>query len=801
MVYYNIWELSNEAAKYKNCADQKLWLMDLLRNSFVFKENGLMDRYYKQFDNCLQKEIPYCSSECPFRMNVLDFMDKLGRKRYNAAYKVFRDATTFPGIVAELCPEYCGEVCPRKDLGGAVQVNMLEKSCIAKAKRKDPNDYNLPKKNGNIAIIGAGASGLACALRLASKKYTVTVFEKSAEIGGQLHELMPKEQFMAEFDLQFKYEDYTLQLNTEITELSQLAQQGFEAVYIATGKDGNDFGLGNMEEPAVELEGMAVFAGGSLMGQDPIMAIADGIDLARAIEIFLMTKVIKYPEPKPASKIQTEFHGVYHIEPASATEDTLFSEEELLHEVNRCLRCQCDSCRYHCDLTDYFDKWPLKMRDDIMTSTMAADSLVHKTPAIKLTNACTQCGLCGETCPGNIQLGDMIKEAKKRLHQLDRMPGPYHQFWVRDTEFANGPYAELTRKAPGKETCTYAFFPGCHLGAADPAYVERSYNWLLSVEPDTGIMLQCCGLPVDWAGNEEEHNAEINEIRSKWEQLGKPTMVMACASCMRHFREYLPEIPLISIYEMMEQHGMEPAVKEDTVYSVFDPCSARAEDDMRDAVRALLARTGAVLEELPDAEKHGCCGYGGNIKEANPGMAKFVAEKRSKMSDRPYIAYCINCRDVFFEEGKPVKHILDLMLDIGDGDALDRLPTVTEQRCNRVILKENLLNHLWGETMEKKPELTYNLIISDEVRDKLNRLRILEEDVCYTLEAGEKYGRRTFVPDNDSYRCYRENGHITCWIEYRVKGDAYEILNAYSHRMKIELEVVFNGRKTDTDLR
>ena len=28
-----------------------------------------------------------------------------------------------------------------------------------------------------------------------------------------------------------------------------------------------------------------------------------------------------------------------------------------------------------------------------------------------------------------------------------------------------------------------------------------------------------------------------------------------------------------------------------------------------------------------------------------------------------------------------------------------------------------------------------------------------------------------------------------------------EILNLYTHRMKIELEAVFNGRKTETDLR
>lgn len=270
---------------------------------------------------------------------------------------------------------------------------------------------------------------------------------------------------------------------------------------------------------------------------------------------------------------------------------------------------------------------------------------------------------------------------------------------------------------------------------------------------------------------------------------------------------------MISLYEAMDEQGVcekggvceKSASSSDCsradpiVYSIFDPCAARNCDEMQEAVRHLLSAAGTAYEELPTGDKHGCCGFGGNIEVASPKLAAKIADERSKLHDNPYITYCINCRDVFHDDGKPVRHILDILLDIQPPQGT--LPTVTERRCNRVALKEDLLEEIWGESMNEKPEMKYELIINPAVKEKMNALRILEEDICYVLEMGEVHGRRTFFPQADSYKCYREIGRITCWVEYRPHDGRYEICNVYTHRMKIELEVVFNGRKTDLDLR
>ncbi|MGD0341851.1 MAG: hypothetical protein ABSA76_09120, partial [Bacteroidales bacterium] len=114
---------------------------------------------------CLQNEPAFCSAECPFNLDVRDFIGKLQQGRFNSAYKTYQNAVGFPGIVAAMCSEPCRQVCPLKDTGGAISVRLLERAAMDYARNKDPDQYNMPLKDKKIAVIGAGISGLACALR------------------------------------------------------------------------------------------------------------------------------------------------------------------------------------------------------------------------------------------------------------------------------------------------------------------------------------------------------------------------------------------------------------------------------------------------------------------------------------------------------------------------------------------------------------------------------------------------------------------------------------------------------------
>jgi len=815
--------------------------------------NNIMEKYLPAFDSCLQHEKPFCMSECPLHLDVYEFIDRIREGRFNAAYKAFRNAAGFPAIAAELCSGPCRAVCPlhAENAGAesdAIELNLLERACIEYADKKEPTAYNLPRRSKKIAVAGAGISGMACALRLATKMYSVTIFEKADEIGGTLKDIMDADIYKKDFELQMKHLETDLRCGCEITSADQLTAEGFDAVYLATGKGGTDLSvpLTDDGEPCMMLGDAGLFAGGSLLGHDKIHALGDGLAAATAIDNFLMTGNLIYPTYRKTKMVLDESRITPGRTAAAADgcddRDPLsISRNDAVHEAERCLRCQCDSCRIYCDLTEYVHKWPLRIRDEILATTAPGSADIKATPAKRLINTCTHCGLCKDTCPQDIDLGGLILSARSKMHKLGKMPWVFNDFFLRDMAFSNSEAACLCRPAPcadhdsdsrqsghenEKRTCTYAFFPGCQLGASDPELVSGSYKHILEHEKDTGIMLGCCGVPAVWAGDDILHDGEISRIKTQWESLGRPTMILACPTCMNNFQRYLPEVKTVFLYDLMAEWmsanagsdsaggtaGPGPADK----FAIFDPCATNDGDSVRRSVRKICSGSGIQTVPLPQQEQHSaCCSYGGHGSIADSRFADMVRERRISESDAPYIVYCINCRDAFLGKGKPTYHILDLLLG-----REPRLSTATKRRENRIEMKEKILKEIYRESPAdadssasagssaadagSAADETDNirLEISDELKEKISSEHMLEEDIRNVVAFCERTGRSVYDTEKDTFSGYRKIGRMTHWVEYRRSADpsALILVNAYSHRMEIELELIWNGEKIDTDV-
>ena len=107
-------------------------------------------------------------------------------------------------------------------------------------------------------------------------KYEVTVYEREMVLGGQARNQMDPAEFDAEIEAQFQFEEFSRHLSETVTDLEAL-RADYDAVYVATGADGADFGLEMDPDGAFATRTPGVFIGGSLTGGDSMKALADGL--------------------------------------------------------------------------------------------------------------------------------------------------------------------------------------------------------------------------------------------------------------------------------------------------------------------------------------------------------------------------------------------------------------------------------------------------------------------------------------------------------------------------------------------
>jgi len=669
-----------------------------------------------------------------------------------------------------------------KDKGGSASLKLLEKASQDYARDTAPDQYNMPAKDKRIAIIGGGISGLACALRLLTKKYQLTVFEKSGRIGGHLHELLSPEIFMDDIRSQFIHEKYTLNLDTEIVSLESL---DFDAIYIATGKGGNDFGLSLSADVAFASTKDGVFLGGSLSGSDTMHAIADGLNASNAIETWLKTGKMNHTVPAGGTRLMPEAVRPGESPAILPYNGVSYTKAEAVDEAKRCLKCSCDACVRYSPLMGYFQKFPKRITEEVQVTIQPSSLDGNATLATRLISTCDHCGLCKEVCPKVIDTGDFLLQSHKAMREKGAMPWAFHEFFLRDMDFSNTE-AALVKPPPGIITSSYAFFPGCQLGASDPEYVTQSYRFLLKHFPGTALMLNCCGAPAEWAGDEPLHSRVIDNIRDDWDKLGQPVMILACASCKLMFRKHLPEIKAEFLYQLMADKGLQLAKRfTETTASVFDPCASRHEIQVQQSVRKLALDAGFTLEPLPlEGNLAGCCSYGGQTAIAHPPYAAYSVKQKTAQNDHPYITYCSNCRDIFAAAGKPSWHILDILF--GLGSETRRQPGISERRNNRLKLKKKLLNEFWNENAIMENPID-KLFVSAELREKLNKEWMLEQDILIVIGNCEQSGEKLFDPEAGTFSGHMNVGNMTYWVEYRLTQDkVFELVNAYCHRMKIE---------------
>ncbi len=733
---------------------------------------------FKHFsEDCFRDLLPPCTCACPLEVDVRGMMEKAQRGNFTSAYRLFRNQTVFPGIVSKVCDQPCRAACVRKNQPDeSIFLRTLEAACVQFTRDREPIHYNVPKKNFTIAVIGAGLSGLTCALKLAGRNYAVSLFQRSDKVGGRLWDSLEPEAFLYEIEEQFSAVECDMRLAAPVDSLNAIKA---DAVYIATGGSGADFGLlEGVNRDSLGTTKPGVFLGGGLLTDKPLEAIAHGLRAADSIEAFLKTGSMGGAARQSRQPVDERFYARTPAPaPSAASGKEILTSDEAVTESQRCLRCNCAICYQHCELMERFNAYPKKITTDVGTTLNVIEGLTDR-KAQRLIGACTLCGLCKRVCPASVDMETCLRDARRVLHRQGALPAAFHDFFLRDMAFSNEDAYALHAPMP---EAPLLFFPGCQLGASDPAYVEKSYAWLLEKHPGTALLLACCSVPADWAGDEILRDSVLAKIRADWERVGKPPIVLACPTCRKTFRSYFPECETLSLFDLLALDPPKARRIEESTASVYDPCSSRYDPDMRKSVRTLAEQAGLSLEELDvSGENARCCGFGGHIYSANPDQVRDIVSRRVSLNEREFITYCANCRDLFTAAGKPCRHILDVLFT--DTDSYRKPPSLTQRRGNRLALKARYA----GPVEAAKQENPMDLHIPAELTEKMNRLLILEDDARAAIAHCEATGEKLLDPASGWFTGHVRRGIITYWVTYEKTDAGFHLRNIYSHRLAIE---------------
>ena len=800
------------------------------------------DKLREWEQKCIQEEPPECTASCPIHVDARLFVKEMGRGDHEAAYKVLAKTMPFPGILGRICDYPCELRCKRGKVEAPIAIGLLERRCVENATTRQKIQI-LSKRSQRVAVVGAGLAGLTAAWDLLKKGFAVTVIDQGDRLGGTLWDLsesvLPRELLAAELAV-LEGLKAEIRLNTLLDGAAFAALESeYDALFIdreqvagcALPLGLDESGRIAMDSATGATERSGVFAGGGT-GQgkawSPVTEALQGRKGALSIERFVQNAQMvagRENEGPFATRLFASIAGVTPTPRVIPRESAIgFTADEAYAEAGRCLQCECMECVKVCLYLERYDGYPKKYARQVFNNERVIFGAAHTKN--QFVNSCSGCGLCETVCPNGFSMGDLCLEARRTMAAQRLMPASFHEFALQDLAHSTGERFALSRHQAGKSASAWAYFPSCQLCATAPMEVLSSYRFLKErLDGGVGIMLGCCGAPAYWAGREDIFAETVAALRQEWEGLGRPNVITACATCLSLFREHLPDMGSVSIWQVLEETGL-PAVAQcraaGSTVSIADPCITRHDPEIRAQVRRIAQALGILIDELAlSGDMPECCGYGGLMYNANPKLANEVIDHRAtadaappakpyaqpggwfrtarqegadtayyrtEVKEHDYLAYCAMCRDRLAAAGKRASHLMELLFPaVAGGDPAGRgWISWSERRTNRGRVKEALLREL-GERGEVSMALYENitLLMTEVVRQRIDERRILEDDIRRVIDHGERSGQRLRNNETGAFRASLQPEHVTFWVDYSPEGDGFRVLNAFCHRMQI----------------
>jgi glutamate synthase (NADPH/NADH) small chain len=178
-------------------------------------------------DRCLLCGTPVCIDACPVLLDVRGMNEAVARGDFKTAYERIRETNPLLGVTGRCCPQLqglCEDACVLKWSGQPIGIGLIQRYVADWERKNKQQPPDLAQDTGkNVAVIGAGPSGIAGADLLRRYGHHVIVYEALPTPGGTAWYGIP---------------DYHLPKDVLLHEIEKVREMGVEIkTNIMVGKD------------------------------------------------------------------------------------------------------------------------------------------------------------------------------------------------------------------------------------------------------------------------------------------------------------------------------------------------------------------------------------------------------------------------------------------------------------------------------------------------------------------------------------------------------------------------------------
>ncbi|MGZ8940540.1 MAG: FAD-dependent oxidoreductase [Limisphaerales bacterium] len=364
-----------------------------------------------------------CQRLCTVHLEVPKMVREIMAGDMDAAIKTIRTDMAIPSILERYCNAPCEKGCRRTKYDEGLSIRHLTRF-VADWDLKRPKPYIPPRKQSsgkNVAIIGAGATGLAAAYHLALDGHACTVFEKAGRIGGRIEREFKKEvlhDWVLDGELRvLRALGIEFQFNTEVggaLSLDDLRNEYSAVVFVGGTTD-----TATLESLGLPLEGKSiklkpgttmtaldrVFAGGSVQkaAQPLAKSVLAGKTIAFQVSQFLAGNALTdLPDQYNHNmgrlldgEIEVFISGAKPIPRLKPTELELigFDLGQAREESTRCMHCDCRK-NHDCKLREYSDEYGADQNAFKGEERAKHLHINQNAGAVYEPGKCIKCGLC-----------------------------------------------------------------------------------------------------------------------------------------------------------------------------------------------------------------------------------------------------------------------------------------------------------------------------------------------------------------------------------------------------------------------